>query len=220
LALKLSEGEAELRTLTRHKISTRITQPEIWIFLNRAHVLIRAELQTLAPEMYLKPSEEVTLEDNEDGNEIGLSSTSSNFDNLYRVERKAPGGTRFYAIEGGSAISPNESVHGLVSFVVEHRCLKLYAPGGRTGGTYRVLSHVAPVKLTDANSYFQIPSQLELPMLYRAVGLIHVTDGDGAAAKKAWDGLADEEIKRVTGSLDKQQGIHQDTSGLRRVMGR
>lgn len=219
MALTLGQAETEVRALTRHELDTRVTSPQIVSWLNRVYRGLRAELQGIAPELYVTTSDEITFEDDEAGNEIVLSDANVNFDHILRVERRAPGDTRFFGIQGGSPISPNETVHGRVSFVIEHKCLKLSAPGGRTGGTYRVVSYVVPMQLSDANAYFQLPSQLELPLLYRTVGLVHLRDGDGPRAKKEWDDLADAEIERVTPALEAQGGIHPVTAGVGRVMG-
>jgi hypothetical protein len=222
LALQLGQLETECRALTRHKVDARVTTTDLYALANAAYRELRSELQEIAPELYLRTGDVVTFEDLDTAlgeyNEIVLSDTDFNFDNVFSVERQCEDG-RWRGIERASQMTPDESVHGRIGFTVQHRCLRLH-PDGKTGGNYRVVSHVVPPVLDDAAAYFQIPSQLEMPLKYRTCGLMHLEDGDGPDAHAKWYKLAADQIARVTPSLKKQHGIHPVTSGIRRVMRR
>lgn len=223
MALKLGEAETKLRAFTQHKVDTRLSQAEAWEYLNDGYRWARQQLQLIAPSLYLSTSSEITFDDVDPGdseNEIVLSDNDVNFDHISHVERKAPNGVRFYGIERTNPLSPTQVVHGQVSFTLEHKCLRLHHHAGLTGGTYRVRHWVVPAKLTDINAYFQLPSSLELAMIYNAAGLVALQDRDGVAAKAKWDDEAKKELDRAAPALSKQYGIHEDQGGVRRVMGR
>ena len=102
MALTLGQAETKLRAFTQHKVDTRLSQPEAWEYLNDGYRWARQQLQLIAPSLYLSTSSEITFDDIDPGdseNEIVLSDDDVNFDHISHVERKAPDGVRFYAIE-------------------------------------------------------------------------------------------------------------------------
>ncbi len=218
MALKLSEGITNVREKTRHDVDTRVSDEFITKALNRAAVKVRQWLASDVPTLYLKVTDGIDV----DGSapEISLVSTEFNYDNLYVVERfwESPDPGEWVALQRADDLTPNRSVHGLISFHLEHLCL-IIGPAYRTdlGGTYRVKFHPRPVDLSDINAYFQVPASMEEALEYLAIEKVAERDGDSDSDK--WHKRAKASYDEALPALQIRYGAHQNTSGLRRIVG-
>jgi hypothetical protein len=216
VAILLSEGISRVRVKTRHDVDTRVTDALITDGLNDGAKKLRGWLAVDAPTLYLVRSD--TIDVSADDPEISLVDSDYNFENIHRVERlwEDVGWRR---VMRADEERPNESIHGRVSFRLEHLCLIL-GPDNREDitGQYRIVFHPTPARLStpgDNSQYLQVPSSLDLALVY--LGCVPVMQRD--KEKEDWIKLAKAEYDDAIGALANRYGVHQNEAGLRRTMG-
>lgn len=224
MSLTLAEGEQDVRVLTRHENDTiRLTSTIARSLLMRRYRALRTWLQDIAPELYLVCSGEITVGL---GDSVQLASSTATFEKLHRIEMLI-GDSDWRPMERADSLEVNFHISGRYTFRVEGACVK-FGPRNDFSGTVRLLYHATPPDLVGDDDLFHIPVELEDPLRFQTCGLVALRDGDGAAAKKEWDGMADdilfgEDRKSGPGSaaynLAHQHGIHTRRAGLQRVMG-
>lgn len=213
MALTLSAAETQVRDLTRHDVDTRLSQAQAWRWLNHEYAQLRTWLQDVAPEFYNVVSGSIALAE---GDEIQLTSALVTFERLRRVEYDA-GSENWRPMELGSPVDPNRHGSRGPTFRVEGNRLR-FGPDNRFSGDVRVVYWVTPPALAAGGSAFEIPVQLEHPLILRACGWVGVRDSkDQARSKKEFRDDADELLKEVVPLLGRQNGQHAANAGLRRV---
>lgn len=212
MALTLANGEALLRSLTKHTTdTTRLPQADAWLYLNNACRQVRTWLRGAAPKYFMLTSADQVVVA---GGTVTLASISSAMEAPWRVDYKLTDGSGYRPMEAADALDPNTHQAPAYTWREENGVLR-FGPDSLFEGTVRVLYHDAVADISSGS--FAIPVQCELPMVYRACGLVALADQDGAAAKQSWDAMADADLAKALPSLRKN--AHQQAAGLRRVMG-
>lgn len=218
MALTLLQAETEVRTATKHTGDTiRATSTRIQGILNRTYRRMRSKLIDIAPELYLAVSGNIIIPDTNGDQEIELNSSTFAFERIHKVERligTATSNPRWVECEHASRLSYNYHQFGEPTWREEGGCL-IFGPDGLVDDTFRVLFHFTPPALTDPDSTFKIPQQLEDAFLAEASSVVVRDDGDDPIpflkeSERIW--------KEVTPTLRKRYGVHPNRAGLRRKM--
>lgn len=217
MSLTLSEAETLVRRRTRHPDATdpRALPEAIKGDLNREYKKLRVWLETVAPELYLKTSGDIVFVDGVT-NEINLTSSCGTFSTIDRVDRQYEASNADGFVWRKLDSAPTQQVNGRhITYRREGNCLIL-GPDLCTGGTYRVVFHVIPPDLANPDDLFLLPPELEDALILRAMGWQLLGDGDGAAAKKDCDDLAESDLTKAAVTLRRQYGRANKEPGLRR----
>lgn len=213
MALTLASAEDQVRAFTRHTgDTTRLTQPNLRIYLNTVYRQLRSWLRDKAPRYYLLTSTDQVVAA---GGTVTLTTVSSTIEAPHRVDWKLSDGT-YRPMEAADQLDPNTNQTGLYTWREEGGVLK-FGPDALFAGTVRVLYHNTVADISSGS--FEVPTQLDLPLVWMACGLVALADGDGSSAKDSWDKLAEDQLKKSLPQLLKAHGVHTQNSGLRVVMG-
>jgi hypothetical protein len=226
VSLTLLQAETEVRILTRHESDTvRVSQSVIRTWLHHEYRALRSWLQDVAPQLYLQVSGAITIAE---GDEIQLTSALVTFERMMAVEYDA-GDDDWREMERSSPLAPNRSAAMAPLFRVEGNRLR-FGPDDIFSGDVRVKYWITPATLSTDGALFEIPVQLEHPLILRACGWVATKDSkDNATSKKDFDAMADVLLYGKDGNQDApkpgsamavlkgQTGIHPHSQGLRRV---
>ncbi|HKO86712.1 MAG TPA: hypothetical protein VJ140_19615 [Actinomycetota bacterium] len=222
MSVHIDTAETDVRALTRHTgDTTRLTQPAVRRYLNLAYRQIRTWLQLTAPELYLLTSLDLPVAA---GGTVNISEDVGDIDGIFRVDQRLDDGT-YRPLEVASYANPNVHGAGMPTFREEGGILR-FGPDATFSGTVRVLYYAALPDVTDdddpEDETFQIPASCDMAFLFLTCGLVALQDGDGAAGKASWDGLADKicpGVLRADKQLRARRGVHQERAGLQRIQG-
>ncbi len=217
--LDLEGAEGQVRAFTRHVGDvTRLTQPNVFLFLNIAYRQLRTWLQGEAPELYLLTSSDLPVAA---GGTVSQSDISPSFEKTFRVDQRLDDG-RYRPLEWASMADPN--VHCVSGQTVrEENGIFRFGSDADFSGVVRVLYYDTPADIAEEDNpdeeRFLVPPCLELPLVFLACGLVALGDGDGAAGKKGWDDLAGALMKEAGPQLRARKGVHQERAGLQLIQG-
>lgn len=229
--MRLDAAENLVRIRTQHvNDTTRLTQPNLQLLLNKQHKELRTFLQQWAPSLYLHTTGNLVLAA---GDTIALTSATAPFERVWRVETRnfstASGGSfdpgRWIPIEPGNQVEPG--AHGAAIITWEERNGEVILhPEGEVGGTFRVLYHWTPSDLALAADLFQIPAVLDRALItltamevYDAFRNYKERDAQRARADRELYGSQDGSDPGAIAVLAEQYGAHSESAGLRQVQG-
>jgi hypothetical protein len=212
--MNLAEAHVEVREDTQHVDDERVSEDAITNAIDRGYKKVRRKLALDVPTLYLAQSADIVLTTAED---IALSSDDYNVGNLHRLDRYETYSQQWVPVERAADYNYNVSRHRRISFRVQNFCIILGPDGWDTSGTYRVIYHPVPGKVTDMDGVFALPPELLPVMIKYACGDVAIKDRDGHELKAKFDSDALAEYKDVLPALKARHGVHADNAGLLRL---